>query len=189
MTNPSNVNTSHVNPSNVNPSNVNPSHLMYLQNPVASSTHHNPNPQIPPHILQQIHAYQQQLTQLNQNTTPQYQNMTSQNLQHQIPPNIQHLINQQTYIPQPPPTSDLMSIVQTLIQKVDDIQTGGKHKHYSFEDICPYPFDHTLYMPPFPKNFETPKFDEYKGKGDPRDHLRDFYLAFLEVLNKDTYLM
>jgi len=72
---------------------------------------------------------------------------------------------------------------------VDDLQTGGKHKYYSFEDICPNPFDRTLYKPPFPKNFETPKFDKYKGKGDPRDHLREFYIACLEVSNNDTYLM
>jgi len=44
-------------------------------------------------------------------------------------------------------------------------------------------------MPPFPKNFETPKFNKYKGKGDPRDHLREFYIACLEVSNNYTYLM
>jgi len=44
-------------------------------------------------------------------------------------------------------------------------------------------------MPPFPKHFETPKFDKYKGKGDPRDHLQEFYFACLEVAQEDTYLM
>jgi len=57
------------------------------------------------------------------------------------------------------------------------------------DDIYPYPFDGTLYMPPFPKNFETPKFDKYKGKGDPREHLRQFYIACLELSYNDTYLM
>jgi len=156
---------------------------------IASSAHHQTNPQIPPHILQQLHAYQQHQAQINQNTNPQYQHLNQTNLQHQIPPHLQHLTNQQTYPLQPQPPQDLTTVVQSLIQKVDNMQTGGKRKHYSFEDICPYPFDRTLYMPPFPKNFETPKFDKCKGKGDPRDHLREFYIACLEVSNNDTYLM
>jgi len=76
-----------------------------------------------------------------------------------------------------------------LIQKIDDMQHCHKRKQYSFEDICPYPFDRSIHMPPFPKYFETPKFDKYKGKGDPREHLREFYITFLEVYYDDTYLM
>jgi len=44
-------------------------------------------------------------------------------------------------------------------------------------------------MIPFPQNFTIPKFDKYKGKGDPKDHLREFYLAYFEVSHNDTYLM
>lgn len=41
-------------------------------------------------------------------------------------------------------------------------------------------------MPPFPRNFEAPKFDKYKGKGDSRDHDREFYIACLEVAHDET---
>jgi len=34
-----------------------------------------------------------------------------------------------------------------------------------------------------------PKFDKYKGKGDPKEHLREFYVACLEVAHNDTYCM
>lgn len=57
------------------------------------------------------------------------------------------------------------------------------------EDLCPYPFDRTLYMPPFPPHFETPRFNKYRGKGDPRDHVRELFTACIKVAHEDTYLM
>jgi len=44
-------------------------------------------------------------------------------------------------------------------------------------------------MIPFPSRFEVPKFNKYRGKGDPRDHVKEFNAAFLEVEHNDTYLM
>lgn len=44
-------------------------------------------------------------------------------------------------------------------------------------------------MIPFPSNFEVPKFDKYQGKGDPRDHIREFSATCLEVAHNDSYLM
>lgn len=46
-----------------------------------------------------------------------------------------------------------------------------------------------MVMQPFPRGFELPKFDKYKGKGDPRDHVREFYSACLEVAYDETYLI
>jgi len=66
---------------------------------------------------------------------------------------------------------------------------GTITKTYSLEDISPYPFDKSLKMNAFPFQFEVPKFDKYKGKGDPRDHIREFSAACLEVAHNDTYLM
>jgi len=43
------------------------------------------------------------------------------------------------------------------------LQTRTHRKHYKFEDLCPYPFDHRITITPFPLGFETPKFDKYKG--------------------------
>jgi len=73
-----------------------------------------------------------------------------------------------------------------MVQQLVEMAKEPKKKHYSLEEICPYPFDRSLYMPPFPKHFEMQKFDKYKGKGDPQDHLREFHFACLEVAQKDT---
>lgn len=47
----------------------------------------------------------------------------------------------------------------------------GTTVRYSINEICPYPFDRSLNMIPFPPNSDIPKFDKYDGKGDPRDHV------------------
>lgn len=49
--------------------------------------------------------------------------------------------------------------------------------------------DKSLYMPPFSPHFKMPKFDKYRGKGDSRDHIREFFMACIEVAHNDTYLM
>jgi len=101
------------NTSNIPINNPSSAHT-YIVPPITFATQtsqQNPNQnQISPHILQ-LHAYQQYLTQINQNQNliPQNQNLVHQNLnqtsQYQIPPNLQQFINQQTYIPQPPPNT------------------------------------------------------------------------------------
>jgi len=87
------------------------------------------------------------------------------------------------------PLDLLTQQIQVLQQQLSDIQTRASSKHYSLEDISPYPFDKGLIMIPFPSNFEVPKFDKYWGKGDPRDHIREFSAACLEVTHNETYLM
>lgn len=57
------------------------------------------------------------------------------------------------------------------------------------QDLRPYPFDHMLYMSTFPPHFDLPKFDRYRGKGDPSDHIREFFTICIEVTYEDTYLM
>lgn len=76
--------------------------------------------------------------------------------------------------------------IQDLTQQVN---SGRSQKQSSLKDICPYPFDRHMIMPPFPCNFKTLKFDKYKGKGDPTDYVREFYTACLEVAYEETYLM
>lgn len=70
-----------------------------------------------------------------------------------------------------------------------NLQTRNEKKSYTMEDLCLYPFDRTLYMSPFPLYFETPKFEKYRVKGDPRDHIRQFFTTHMEVADEDTYLM
>lgn len=42
---------------------------------------------------------------------------------------------------------------------------------------------------PLPQSFEIPKFEECKGKWDPRAHLKEFYIACQEVSCLDAYLL
>jgi len=53
-----------------------------------------------------------------------------------------------------------------------DLQAGMGKQTFKFEDICPYSFDPSISSVPFPKHFEVPKFDNYKGTRDPRAHLQ-----------------
>lgn len=63
--------------------------------------------------------------------------------------------------------------IEILAQQMDNLQkqmtsmqTVDDKKSYTMEDLCPYPFDRSLYMPPFPLHFENPRFDKYRGKCD-----------------------
>lgn len=58
--------------------------------------------------------------------------------------------------------------------ELKELRGGTATKKYTLDDICPYPFDRSLNMIPFPKHCEIPKFDRYNGKSDPVDHVRDF---------------
>lgn len=65
----------------------------------------------------------------------------------------------------------------------------GTTQRYSLEDICPYPFDKSLNMIPFPPNYEIPKYNKYNGKTDPQDHVREFFIMSIEFVHNETYLM
>lgn len=44
-------------------------------------------------------------------------------------------------------------------------------------------------MPPFPKHFEAPRFEKYRGKGNPVDHIRELCASCTELSDEPTYLM
>lgn len=44
-------------------------------------------------------------------------------------------------------------------------------------------------MPPFPRHFEAPRFEKYRGKGNPIDHIREFCASCTKLINEPTYLM
>lgn len=69
------------------------------------------------------------------------------------------------------------------------MQVSGIKKAYSIEELCPYPFDQSVYMPPFPQHFNIPNFKKYKGKGDPVEHVREFHTACMDFAFDHTYLM
>ena len=58
------------------------------------------------------------------------------------------------------------------------LKDGIDSKTFKFENDCPYHFDRTIAMAPFPKHFEIPKFDKFKGKSDPIIHVKEFYMHY-----------
>lgn len=66
---------------------------------------------------------------------------------------------------------------------------GGNTRRYSLQEICPYPFDISLNMIPFPPNCEIPKYEKYNGKTDPQDHIREFGTMIMEFTHEEKYLM
>ena len=56
-------------------------------------------------------------------------------------------------------------------------------------DLCPNPFDKSLYMSPFPKHFEAPRFEKYQGKGNPIDHIKEFCASCIKLSDEPPYLM
>ena len=69
------------------------------------------------------------------------------------------------------------------------IKEGNDPKTFKFESVCPYPFDRAITMVPFPKHFEIPKFDKFRGKGDLVTHIKEFYMHCQEVSYNDVFLM
>lgn len=74
----------------------------------------------------------------------------------------------------PDSTQDaLLKEIRDLKNKVQIIQQGSlKKKFFSFEEICPSPYDPSISMAPYPPRFEMPKFTKYEGQGDPHDHVQ-----------------
>ena len=55
--------------------------------------------------------------------------------------------------------------------------------------LCALPFDRSLYMVPFPRDIEVPKYDKYDGNSDPNDHVRHFYALSMDFIHEETYLL
>lgn len=69
------------------------------------------------------------------------------------------------------------------------LKDGIDSKTFKFENDCPYPFDKTIMMTPFPKHLEIPKFDKFRGKSDPVTHVKEFYMHYQELSYNDVFLM
>lgn len=98
-------------------------------------------------------------------------------------PSIQHIGLQSTKIG--PYQNTVVNIVDTTVtpydvlanqmlalQKKMETMTLSNKKTYSIQELCPYSFDRTLYMPPFPPNYVMPTLPKYKGRGNPIEHVR-----------------
>ena len=60
---------------------------------------------------------------------------------------------------------------------------------YTLDALCPFPFDKSIDMPPFPRGVELPKYDKYFGTSDPQDHLWEFDAFSMEFMHNQTYIM
>lgn len=69
------------------------------------------------------------------------------------------------------------------------LQESRSEQVFKFDELYPYPYDKSIMVMPFPKHFEMPKFDKCKGKGDPRYHVKEFFMAFQEVSWCENYLL
>lgn len=69
------------------------------------------------------------------------------------------------------------------------LKDNSESKTFKFEIFFSYPFDKAIIMTPFPMHFEIPKFDKYKGWGDPVTHIKVFYMYFQEVAYSVIFLM
>lgn len=82
----------------------------------------------------------------------------------------------------------ILSELSELRKWKENMQTTDKKTQMSY-DLCPYPFDMTLSMPPFPHGYVTPNFNKYKGKTNPIDHIREFVTSCADIAHEHTYLM
>ena len=78
-----------------------------------------------------------------------------------------------TSVENPNQIDALTKQIQQLQLQFQNIQQGPT-KRYSLKDICPYPFDPSINMIPFPRYCEYPTYNKYNGRTDPFDHVREF---------------
>lgn len=89
----------------------------------------------------------------------------------------------------PTPNDEMVQKLKQLTKQVEALEFQRKKILYTKQDLCPNLFDKSLYMPPFPKHFETSRFDKYQGKGNPLDHIKEFCASCMEIGQEQTYLL
>lgn len=90
------------------------------------------------------------------------------------------------YVPNvPKQQSDLIKEIQDMKNLIKNIKEGNNKSTYSFQEIYPYPYDLITSVAQYPLGFEMPKFKKYKGEGEPRHHVQEFFVSFQEVSYSD----
>ena len=87
------------------------------------------------------------------------------------------------------PNEELLQQFKKLSKQVKALGVQKKQALYIERDLRPNPFDKSLYMPPFPRHFEAPRFQKYRGKGNPIDHIQEFCASCIKLSDEPTYLM
>ena len=62
-------------------------------------------------------------------------------------------------------------------------------KTYTLDTLCPFPFDKSLDMPPFPRGVGLAKYEKYFGISDPQDHLRESNALAMEFMQNKIYII
>jgi hypothetical protein len=73
----------------------------------------------------------------------------------------------------------LSNKIISLQKKIKNIQVSN-NKTYTTQDLFPYPFHTSLYMPNFPK---------YKGKRNHIKYITEFSMDCIDLAHEPTYLM
>ena len=88
-----------------------------------------------------------------------------------------------------PATPPINSEWEEMKNALKALKDGTNTKNFKFENDCPYAFEKTITMMPFPKHFEIPKFEKFRGKIDLVTHVKEFYMHFQEVAYNDVFLL
>lgn len=62
-------------------------------------------------------------------------------------------------------------------------------KTYTLDTLCPFPFDKSINMHPFPRGVELPKYEKYFRTTNPQDYLQEFGALSMDFMHDQTYLM
>ena len=132
---------------------------------ITTQVQHPPNNTIP--LRNIIPPHSTHATQVNTNTfqPPPFHSQASNNT-HQLFQNFQDA-NQ---------LNPLLASTQTILEILHKLEVGSQDPNnaQTYDQLCNEPIHPSVPYYVWPNNFELPKFDKFKGKEDPKDHLRTF---------------
>jgi len=77
-------------------------------------------------------------------------------------------------IPDTSSCNPLLASTQHILDRIQKLEVGNQdlNNNQTYEQLCNEPKHPLVSYHMLPTNFELPKFDKFKGKEDPKDHLR-----------------
>lgn len=74
------------------------------------------------------------------------------------------------------PTPQVNLESEEIRKSFKELKARNEPKTFTFKIVRPYPFDRTIIAIPFPKNFEIPMFENFRGKGGLVTHVKELYM-------------
>lgn len=70
----------------------------------------------------------------------------------------------------------LLASIQVILDRLQKLKVSNQDPNHcqTYEQLCNEPIHPSVPYYVWPNNFELPKFDKFKGKEDPKDHLKMF---------------